>query len=151
MNIISNRVTSYVKPLLITRNVSLSCSRHKDDFQDLIHPQGREPGIPHYVEREGENADLKRARLVYQSRKRGMLENGLLLSTFAKKYLDTFNDKQLKLYDHLINLPSNDWDIFYWATGVKATPPEFDNEVMDLLKKHIQNEERQARIMQPDL
>ncbi|XP_011150455.1 succinate dehydrogenase assembly factor 2, mitochondrial [Harpegnathos saltator] len=151
MNIISNRVTSYVKPFLLMRNISISCSRHKDKFQDLIHPEGREPSIPHYVEREGENIDLKRARLTYQSRKRGMLENGLLLSTFAKKYLNTFNDKQLRLYDHLINLPSNDWDIFYWATGVKPTPPEFDNEVMDLLKKHIQNENREARIMQPDL
>lgn len=89
--------------------------------------------------------------MLYQSRKRGMLENGLLLSTFAKKYLNTFNDTQLKLYDHLINLPSNDWDIFYWATGVKPTPPEFDNEVMNLLKKHVQNEDRQTRIMQPDL
>ncbi|KAM0734191.1 Succinate dehydrogenase assembly factor 2, mitochondrial [Formica fusca] len=150
MNIISNHVTLYVK-LLLTRGVWISCSRQKDNFQDFIHPEGREPNIPHYVEREGENADLKRARLIYQSRKRGMLENGLLLSTFAKKYLNTFNDTQLRLYDQLINLPTNDWDIFYWATGVKPTPPEFDNEVMDMLKKHTRNEDRQARIMQPDL
>lgn len=52
-----------VKPLLLIRSVSTSCSRQKDDFQDdLIHPEGWEPNIPHYVEREGENADLKRAR-----------------------------------------------------------------------------------------
>lgn len=80
-----------------------------------------------------------------------MLENGLLLSTFANKYLIKFDDKQLRLYDRLINLPSNDWDIFYWATGVKPTPHEFDNQVMDLLKKHIRNEDRQTRITQPDL
>ncbi|KAL0125427.1 hypothetical protein PUN28_004507 [Cardiocondyla obscurior] len=151
MNVACNRVTSRVGSLVLTRAVSMSCCRLKDDFQDLIHPKGREPGIPLYVEREGENANLKRARLTYQSRKRGMLENGLLLSTFAKKYLNTFDDNQLRLYDKLINLPSNDWDIFYWATGVKPTPPEFDNEVMNLLKKHVQNDDRQARIMQPDL
>lgn len=80
-----------------------------------------------------------------------MSENGLLLSTFAKKYLNNFNDVQLQLYDKLINLPSNDWDIFYWATEVKPTPPEFDNEIMNLLKKHIRNEDRQTRIMQPEL
>lgn len=80
-----------------------------------------------------------------------MLENGLLLSTFAKKYLDSFDENQLKLYDRLINLPSNDWDIFHWATNVKPTPAEFDNEIMDLLKKHIKNDNREARIMQPDL
>jgi len=51
-----------VKSLSLTRSVSISCFRQKDDFQDLIHPEGREPNIPHYVEREGENADLKRAR-----------------------------------------------------------------------------------------
>ena len=26
-------------------------------------------------------------------------------------------EKQLNLYDRLINEPSNDWDIYYWATG----------------------------------
>lgn len=138
--------------MLLARGLPVSCpSRWKNDFQDLVHPEGREPSIPLYASRKEENADVKRARLTYQSRKRGMLENGLLLSTFAKKHLDTFNDAQLQLYDQLINLPSNDWDIFYWATGVKPTPPEFDNEVMALLKKHIRNEDRQARIMQPNL
>lgn len=80
-----------------------------------------------------------------------MLENGLMLSTFAKKYLNSFDDNQLRLYDRLINLPSNDWDLFYWAAGVKPTPAEFDHEIMNLLKKHIRNEDRQARIVQPDL
>ena len=80
-----------------------------------------------------------------------MLENGLLLSTFAKKYLESFDERQLNEYDRLINFPSNDWDIFYWATEVKPIPPEFENEVMDLLKKHIKNENREARIAQPDL
>ncbi|KAH0946699.1 hypothetical protein HN011_008752 [Eciton burchellii] len=151
MNVVSNCTIFYVRPFSIIRSVSISCSRRKNDFQDLIHPESREPNIPCYVKRKEENADIKRARLTYQSRKRGMLENGLLLSTFAKKYLNTFDDTQLQLYDQLINLPSNDWDIFYWAIGVKPTPSEFDNEVMDLLKKHIQNEDRQARIIQPNL
>lgn len=80
-----------------------------------------------------------------------MLENGLLLSTFAGKYLDGFNDSLLHQYDCLINLPSNDWDIYYWATGVKPIPSEFKNEVMDLLQRHIKNENREARLRQPDL
>jgi succinate dehydrogenase assembly factor 2 len=40
-----------------------------------------------------------------------MLENGLILSTFASRYLDGMNDDQMCLYDRLINLPSNDWVI----------------------------------------
>lgn len=46
-----------------------------------------------------------------------MLENGLLLSSFAHRYLQTMNEEQLSMYDRLINLPSNDWEIYYWATG----------------------------------
>jgi succinate dehydrogenase assembly factor 2 len=34
----------------------------------------------------------------------------------------------------LINLPSNDWEIYYWATENRATPEEFNNEIMDMLK-----------------
>ncbi|KAF7988281.1 hypothetical protein HCN44_007813 [Aphidius gifuensis] len=139
-----------VRSNVIARSVATSLI-NKSEFDNLHHPEGREPSIPPYVERQGESSDLKRARLVYQSRKRGMLENGLVLSTFAKKYLDTFDDEELKLYDRLINLPSNDWDLFYWAIGVKPTPPEFDNEIMNLLKKHVKNEDRQSRIVQPDL
>ncbi|KZC09237.1 Succinate dehydrogenase assembly factor 2, mitochondrial, partial [Dufourea novaeangliae] len=140
-----------VKPIPLARSITTSCTLCKNESEDIIHPDGHEPHIPPYIERNNENTEVKRARLVYQSRKRGMLENGLLLSTFAKQYLSDFNDEQLQLYDRLINLPSNDWDIFYWATGAKPTPPDFDNEIMDLLKKHIKNEDRQLRIVQPDL
>jgi len=58
---------------------------------------------------------------------------------------------QLSLYDRLINLPSNDWEIYYWVTGAKDTPKEFDHEVMDLLKLHAKNTEREERFHLPDL
>ena len=80
-----------------------------------------------------------------------MLENGLLLSTFADKYLQKMEGDLLSQYDRLINLPSNDWDIYYWATGVKPTPVEFDTEVMRMLKEHVQNKDKESRIRQPDL
>lgn len=80
-----------------------------------------------------------------------MLENGLILSTFASRYLESMNDQQLGLYDRLINLPSNDWDIYYWASGVRETPEEFDNEVMNLLKEHVKNKDKESRFKQPDL
>lgn len=110
-----------------------------------------EPPIPPYIENFEESIEDKRARLLYQSRKRGMLENGLLLGSFANKYLDGFNPEQLSLYDRLINLPSNDWEIFYWATGARDTPEEFENEVMNLLKEHAKNKDRESRIRLPDL
>ncbi|XP_053680998.1 succinate dehydrogenase assembly factor 2, mitochondrial [Anopheles nili] len=107
--------------------------------------------IPEYKEKKNEPLQLKKSRLLYQSRKRGMLENGLLLSTFAAKHLSGMDAAQTKLYDRLINLPTNDWDIFYWATGVKPTPSEYDNEVMNMLKEHVKNTNREQRFIQPDL
>ncbi|XP_077517122.1 succinate dehydrogenase assembly factor 2-A, mitochondrial-like isoform X2 [Amblyomma americanum] len=111
------------------------------------------------IRRANESTETQRARLLYQSRKRGMLENDLILSTFAAKHLASFSVEQLQQYDRLINLPSNDWDIYYWATaacsssvaGVREVPPEFENEVMVLLQQHVRNEEREKRFKQPDL
>ncbi|KAL1443816.1 hypothetical protein MTO96_007198 [Rhipicephalus appendiculatus] len=103
------------------------------------------------IRRANEDTETQRARLLYQSRKRGMLENDLILSTFAAKHLASFNAEQLQQYDRLINLPSNDWDIYYWATGAKATPTEFENEVMSLLRQHVRNDEREQRFKQPDI
>ena len=51
----------------------------------------------------------------------------------------------------LINLPSNDWEIYYWATGTKPTPDEFDNDIMDKLKEHAQNKNKESRIVMPPL
>merc|ERR1712215_210676 len=112
---------------------------------------GKEPWIPEYEDKFQEPINEKRARLLYQSRKRGMLENGLLFGSFANKHLNAMTEEQLVLYDRLINLPSNDWEIYYWAVGQKATPEEFDNEVMDMLKEHAKNKDRESRIQMPDL
>ncbi|GFR80518.1 succinate dehydrogenase assembly factor 2, mitochondrial [Elysia marginata] len=122
-----------------------------DSSNGIVDPPDMTPPIPPYQEKTGEATDLKRARLLYQSRKRGMLENGLLLSTFAGKYLDSFTEDQLTAYDKLINQPTNDWEIYYWVTGAKETPQEFQSDVMDLLQKFSKNEEKSSRISQPDL
>ena len=107
--------------------------------------------IPPYDEKFNEPFEEKRSRLLYQSRKRGIAENGLLLGSFADKYLYDFDEEHLVLYDRLINLPSNDWDIFKWATGNVETPEEFDNVIMKMLKEHTQNKNRESRIMMPSL
>ncbi|MBW03406.1 Succinate dehydrogenase assembly factor 2, mitochondrial, partial [Eschrichtius robustus] len=82
-----------------------------DSQKDMI-----EIPLPPWRERTDESIETKRARLLYESRKRGMLENCILLSLFAKAHLHHMTEKQLNLYDRLINEPSNDWDIYYWAT-----------------------------------
>ncbi|KAI1274530.1 Flavinator of succinate dehydrogenase-domain-containing protein [Xylaria sp. FL0933] len=66
------------------------------------------------LRRVGEDEKTMRARLVYQSRKRGILETDLLLSTFADEYLPNMTLEQMTEYD--LFLDENDWDIYYWAT-----------------------------------
>ena len=80
-----------------------------------------------------------------------MLENDLLLSTFANKYLHSLNSELLDQYDKLINEPSNDWDLYYWLTGKEDPPAEFKNDVFQLLKDHTQNKQREVRCRQPPL
>ncbi|RDW82129.1 succinate dehydrogenase assembly factor 2 [Coleophoma cylindrospora] len=66
------------------------------------------------LRRTGEDANTTRARLLYQSRKRGTLESDLLMSTFADTYLPKMTPAQMAQYD--LFLDENDWDIYYWAT-----------------------------------
>ncbi|OJJ49275.1 hypothetical protein ASPZODRAFT_61145 [Penicilliopsis zonata CBS 506.65] len=78
---------------------------------------GEMEGITFKVEplrRQGEDPSTMRARLLYQSRKRGILESDLLLSTFADVYLGKMTPEQLNEYDRFLD--ENDWDIYYWAT-----------------------------------
>ena len=40
---------------------------------------------------------------------------------------------------------------FYYLAGNKPTPSEYDTDVMEMLKEHAQNKDRDMRIRQPDL
>ncbi|XP_007943090.1 succinate dehydrogenase assembly factor 2, mitochondrial [Orycteropus afer afer] len=117
-----------------------------DSQKDLI-----EIPLPPWQERTDESIETKRARLLYESRKRGMLENCILLGLFAKEHLHCMTEKQLNLYDRLINEPSNDWDIYYWATEAKPAPEIFENEVLALLRDFAKNKNKEQRLRAPDL
>ncbi|TFK92365.1 DUF339-domain-containing protein [Polyporus arcularius HHB13444] len=104
---------------------------------------------PTPLPRTGESIDKMRARLVYQSRKRGTLESDLLLSTFAKERLGSMTEEELREFDKLMDEP--DWDIYYWATGKKAPPARWEgSSVLEKLREHVKNEGKVVRRM-PDL
>ncbi|KAF8004648.1 succinate dehydrogenase assembly factor 2 [Metschnikowia aff. pulcherrima] len=104
------------------------------------------------IKRTGELIDVKRARLTYQSRKRGILESDLLLLRFAKKHLHTFSMEQLNEYDQLLDEP--DWDIYYWATknfDVTPLPEKWQkSEILALLQQDTANNDGEILRM-PDL
>jgi len=143
-------VGAYSRALVIgCRSVTTTTVNDEDD---IVHLDDRpDIQIPVYQRRPNEPLGKQKQRLVYQSRKRGMLENDLLLSTFAAKFLPTMNESQTEMYDNLINIPSNDWDIYYWATGNKEIPPQFDNEIMTMFIEHVRNEKKEKRLRMPDL
>jgi len=102
--------------------------------------------LPIPLPRHNESIETMRARLVYQSRKRGTLESDLLLSTFARDALAGMEELELREYDRLLDEP--DWDIYYWATN-KRTPPErwTNSSVLERLRVHAKNEGKVVRSM----
>ena len=61
--------------------------------------------MPQPLDRTGEDEQTIRARLVYQTRKRGMLEGDLLLSTFARDNLGDMTMAQLQEFDKVRQSP----------------------------------------------
>jgi succinate dehydrogenase assembly factor 2 len=105
--------------------------------------------LPEPIDRSHETPAVTRARLLYQSRKRGILETDLLLSTFAKKNLATMSEADMKEYDKLLDEP--DWEIYYWATQRKPAPEEWkDSRILGRLKEHVKNEGK-VILRMPDL
>jgi succinate dehydrogenase assembly factor 2 len=93
-------------PTHIQRHLFSSSSRLLVDLWPLPHTpehlastttpaDSPQPPLP----RLNETIETLRARLVYQSRKRGTLETDLLLSTFARDRLSAMTHVELKEYD----------------------------------------------------
>ena len=106
---------------------------------------------PTYAPKSGESVAQRKARLLYQSRKRGITENGILLGTFASKYLSSMTPDLLSQYDDLLNQADSDWDIYNWITGAKSVPERYNTRIMKLLQEFVKNEHRENRLRQPDL
>lgn len=103
--------------------------------------------------RINEPTEKKRARLLWQSRKRGILETCVILGKFAKEYLPSLSRAELDEYDAFMN--ENDWDIYYWVTEARDAPipcPEkWDKSpLMAKMRKVGRNENREI-MRQPDL
>ncbi|CAG2118130.1 unnamed protein product [Medioppia subpectinata] len=155
MQFICRRSAAIVRQSLIgchkSRLLSTKGNSSDDQNHDIYDPVSNEPEIPSSLRQRLESIDMKKKRLLYQSRKRGILENDLILGNFANKYLDQMSDKQLEMYDLIINMPSNDWELYYWSVGRKEVPKEMSNEVMDLLIEYTKNRDKEVRIRQPDV
>jgi len=68
-----------------------------EHLQSTKTPEDIPPPTP--LPRPNETIETMRARLMYQSRKRGTLESDLLLSTFARDVLAGMGEEELREYD----------------------------------------------------
>ncbi len=75
-------------------------------------------------------------KLLYKSSKTGILENDLILGTFAQRNLSSMSIGELKQYDRM--LYENDWDIFHWIIGKKTAPSEYNELVLSIQKSMIE-------------
>ena len=88
--------TAYVGSQTVRQS---SSSTNGTEGEGVYHPPpDMEPPIPEYKPRTGESTQIQRARLLYQSRKRGMLENGLLLRYYFITSSIIYNFNQFDTY-----------------------------------------------------
>lgn len=66
-----------------------------------------------------------RSRLYYQSKKRGILENDILIGGFADSHLKALNETELREYDKIINGEYMEWDLYYYLSGKRFLMPFF--------------------------
>lgn len=80
-----------------------------------------------------EPRDIRIKRLRYRSSYTGTKETDVLLGQFAARHLAALSPEMLDQYEALIE--NSDPDLFMWISGRKPVPPEWDTEIMTLLKQ----------------
>ena len=78
--------------------------------------------------------DVRRKRILFRSLRRGTKESDLVIGGFAKAALPTLDDVQLDRLESLLDRP--DPELLGWAMGLHPVPPEFDTDVMAMLKAY---------------
>lgn len=76
--------------------------------------------------------DIRLKRLKFRSWHRGFVEADLILGGFVDRHARELSPAQLDVLEHLLDQP--DHDIYNWIVERTATPPEFDTEIMNMIK-----------------
>jgi succinate dehydrogenase assembly factor 2 len=96
------------------------------------------------MSRSSEPVEQKRARLLYQSRKRGILENDLLLGAFATYHLPKMSENELDEYDSLIH-QENEWELLGWIIGSREPPTHVASSmVFKTLQQFVRDHHQQS-------
>lgn len=82
-----------------------------------------------------ESIEIRRKRLRFRAWHRGTRETDLLFGGFADRHLAALDEGQLDRFERLME--NSDPEVYAWVTGRKPIPPEYDHDVMALLRTHI--------------
>lgn len=80
------------------------------------------------------NLNLYIKKLKFRSDHRGCKETDIIFGQFATEMLDSLDEKQLKEYEQLLDIP--DVDFYGWITGTQELPANFSNSVFELIKNN---------------
>lgn len=79
------------------------------------------------------NFDTLKKKILYRSNHRGVKELDLLLSNFVKKYIDSFNETELKELDSLLNV--DDEVLYKWYLNLETKTLVPKNKITEKLKE----------------
>ena len=78
--------------------------------------------------------EIFKKRLLYRASYRGTKEMDILLSSFVKKHINTFNEKSLVKLENFLNL--SDEQILNYYNNTFTGESISENEVLKLCKNH---------------
>ncbi len=79
-----------------------------------------------------ETLEIRRKRLKYRSQHRGTKELDLVLGRFAAEHLATLDAAQVARFEALLEAPSP--LVYAWVLGQDIPPPEWDSDILQMLK-----------------
>jgi len=102
--------------------------------------------------RKEETIEQLKARLLYQSRKRGIKEMDLIFSNYCATHLSIMSGAQLLELDTILNQHDNEWDMYNWLVG-RAPIPDYlqGSQVFKDMQDFTRNRGKELRTQMPEL
>lgn len=79
------------------------------------------------------NQETRLKRISYRAWHRGTREADMMIGGFFDRYGAELDEDGLNLFERL--LEEQDVDIMAWAMGTQMTPPEYQGEMMEIMRR----------------
>lgn len=79
-----------------------------------------------------ESLEVRRKRVAFRCRQRGMLETSLLLRAFSERHLPGLDATELDRFELLLD--AEDDQLLNWIVGREEAPPQIDRPLLEMIK-----------------